>query len=460
MQDTGEGTARGEERALPRTVGLRDLLVLSVGGMVGSSVFFFPAFTGQWVGPAAVVAWLLAGLGMVSVALCYTELATAFPESGGPAVFPAETLGTNAAVRGFFAYLEGTSYALGWVFGVAVSAWYVANYLGAIPALAGARSHTVAFGLLAVAASLAVTLLGIDVTKRANLVLTAFVLAVLAVVAGVGLADGDPANAAPFFTGTDTRFLAAVGVAITGYGAWTVVPAAAGEVRAPGRTIPRAIVGSLLLTTAFYTLVVLAIHLTVPPGAFASGNLVMVAPLSAVVASAGLPVLADYALPLAALVAIFTTMLVGLTGAARVLRALAERDLFPGAFAATSDRTNAPYVALCVVAVAAALVVIGKQVVGGVVLAALVGTVLPYAINVASFVGLRRYRTDVTPSFRTPGGLLTAAVALCFLCLLAFGLSVDHPIAATLTVCALLVGFALQYAFGEGVVAGTRERAE
>ncbi|WP_020220843.1 APC family permease, partial [Halarchaeum acidiphilum] len=319
MGTTNEG---GGEAA--RTVGLRDLLLLSVGGMIGSSVFYYPAYTGKWIGPAAVLAWLLAGIGMVSVALCYTELATAFPESGGPAVYPAETLGSNPVVRHFFTYLEGTSYALGWVFGVAVSAWYVANYLGAIPGLGAVRAHTVAFGLLAIAATVAVTYAGIDVTKRANLVLTAFVLAVLAVVAAVGLANGAPANATPFVTGSGTEFLAAVGVAITGYGAWTVVPAAAGEVKNPGRTIPRAIVGSLLLTTAFYALVVLALHLTVPGNAFASGSAAMYAPLSAIVTATGHPLLADYALPLAALVAIFTTMLVGLTAAARVLRALAE----------------------------------------------------------------------------------------------------------------------------------------
>jgi len=444
---------------LPRTVGLRDLMLLSVGGMIGSSVFFFPAFTGQWIGTAAILAWLVAGVGMVSIALCYTELATAFPHSGGPAVFPAETLGSNALVRQFFSYLEGTSYALGWVFGVAVSAWYVANYLGAIPSLAGVRSHTVAFGLLAIVASLGVTLAGIDVTKRTNLVLTAFVLAVLAAVAALGVANGEPANITPFVTGSSTQFLAAVGIAITGYGAWTVVPAAAGEVKRPAWTIPRAIVGSLLITTLLYTAVVVALHLTTPPSAFASGNLVMVAPLSAVVVDAGLPLLANYALPVAALVAIFTTMLVGMTGSARVLRALAERDTFPTAFAATSDRTNAPYVALCVVAIAAAAVVIGKQVVGGIVLAALVGTVLPYAINVASFVGLRVHRTDVTPAFRAPGGLLTAAVAFGFLTLLALGLSVDYPVAAGLTVAALLAGFVVQHLFGDVTATPDRENA-
>lgn len=61
MTDTAEGN-----NDLPRTVGLRDLLLLSVGGMIGSSVFFYPAFTGQWIGPAAILAWLVAGVGMVA----------------------------------------------------------------------------------------------------------------------------------------------------------------------------------------------------------------------------------------------------------------------------------------------------------------------------------------------------------------------------------------------------------
>ncbi len=155
-------------------------------------------------------------------------------------------------------------------------------------------------------------------------------------------------------------------------------------------------------------------------------------------------------LPVAALVAIFTTMLVGMTSASRVLAALAERNLFPSAFAATSDQTNAPYVALCAVAVAATAVVVGKQVTGGIVLAALVGTVLPYAINIASFVGLRVHRGDISAPFRAPGGLVTAAVAFGFLVLLAVGLSIDYPVAALLAISALLSGYVLQYTLGDG----------
>ena len=68
--------------------------------------------------------------------------------------------------------------------GVAVSAWYVTNYLGVIPVLTSIRNYTVAFGLLATRNSFIVTAAGIDVTKRMNLILIAFIFSVLVVIMG------------------------------------------------------------------------------------------------------------------------------------------------------------------------------------------------------------------------------------------------------------------------------------
>lgn len=85
-------TDGGATTEFSRTIGLQDLLLMSIGGMIGPAVFYYPAVTSRQAGPAAVLAWLAAGVGMTAIALCYTELATAFPREGGPAVFPAETL--------------------------------------------------------------------------------------------------------------------------------------------------------------------------------------------------------------------------------------------------------------------------------------------------------------------------------------------------------------------------------
>jgi APA family basic amino acid/polyamine antiporter len=434
---------------IARTVGLADLLLLSVGGMIGSAVFYFPAFTGLWVGPASVLAWLLAGIGMLSVALCYTELSTAFPEQGGPAVFPAETFGHRPFVRRFFSYLEGVCYCLGWVFGVAISAWFVASYASRIPFLAGIGGQTTTLALIAIVASFAVTVVGINVTTRANLVLTAFILAVLIVFVAMGLGNAESGNLTPFFTGGPLSFLEAIGVALTGYGAWTVIPSTAEEVKDPAKTLPRAIIGSLLIVTVLYTVVVFVFQTGVAPDAFERGTRLMYAPLSTVAEQTGSLLLAHYALPLAALVAIFTTMLVGMTSAARVLLAMGRRGILPEVFATTHSRTQTPWVGLLTIAVASCVLVLLRNLYGQVVLAALIGTVIPYAINILAFVGLRYYRSDVTPTFRAPGGYVLPAVALLFLGGVMVGLGVDKPLVAGGVLGAILGGFVIREVFGE-----------
>jgi APA family basic amino acid/polyamine antiporter len=433
---------------ISRTVGLTDLLLLSVGGMIGSAVFYFPAFTGLWVGPASVLAWFLAGIGMLSVALCYTELSTAFPEQGGPAVFPAETFGHRPFIRRFFAYLEGVCYCLGWMFGVAISAWFVASYASRIPLLA-VGGQTIPLALIAIVASFAVTVVGINVTTRANLVLTAFILAVLVVFVAMGLGNAESGNLTPFFTSGSLGFLEAVGVALTGYGAWTVIPSTAEEVKNPEKTLPRAIIGSLLIVTVLYTVVVFVFQAGVSPDAFERGTRIMYAPLSVVAEQTGSLLLARYALPLAALVAIFTTMLVGMTSAARVLWAMGRRGILPAVLATTHSRTETPWVSLLVIAVASCVLVLLRNLYGQVVLAALIGTVIPYAINILAFVGLRYYRPDVTPTFRAPGGYVLPVVAFVFLGGIMVGLGVDRPIVAGGVLSAILASFVVREAFAE-----------
>lgn len=80
-------TDGGATTEFSRTIGLQDLLLMSIGGMIGPAVFYYPAVTSRQAGPAAVLAWLAAGVGMTAIALCYTELATAFPRKAAQRYF-------------------------------------------------------------------------------------------------------------------------------------------------------------------------------------------------------------------------------------------------------------------------------------------------------------------------------------------------------------------------------------
>ena len=419
-------------------LGLLECVLLSLGGMVGSAIFIFPGSTGRLAGPAAVGAWLLAGLLMVAIALCYTELSLAFPKTGAVAVFPYEAFGPSPTVRAFASYLEGVGYTVGWIFGITISALAIADYLAIV--LPAASGHTVTVGILAIALAAVINLLGVDVTSRTNLLLAAILLAVLLAFVAAGFAHFQPSYYDPFVVSGPIKFFAAVQIAITAYGAWTAIPAAIEEVKNPARTVPRAILFSLLIATVLYTSIVATIHGVVPQSQFVEGGVAMTAPLSVAtdaIATAWLGSL----LALAAIVAIFTTLLVGIMSASRVLFALGQNNTLPGVFAATSEEARVPWVGIAVVAVVAGgLVAVPQYFYQLLVIAAVVGTGLPYAINILSFVGLRYYRTDVTSSFRAPGGYALPVVAFVVLAIAMLGLG-STEVVWSLGALAVLSGY-------------------
>lgn len=455
----GPGGDRTEaDGAFERRLGLLDCVLLSVGGMVGSAIFVFPGTTGQLAGPGAILAWALAGVLMLTIALCYAELSLAFPRIGGPAVFPHETLGRSPLVRAFASYLEGICYAVGWGFGITVSALAIAQYTGiVVPAASG---HTVTLALVGIAFAVGVNLVGVSATSRTNLVLSAGLLAILVVFVALGLANANPANYRPVFPAGIDSLAGAAAVAMTGYGAWTVIPASAEEIREPARTIPRAIVVSLAISTVLYAAIVAAVHGVVPGGQFVDGAAVLAAPLGVAAEAMGVPLFANLLLPLAAIVAIFTTMLVGTMSAGRVLYALGENGTLPGFVGRISERTRVPWVGLLLIGgLSAVLAAFPQYFFQLLVVATVVGTGLPYGINIVSFVGLRTYRTDVEPSFRAPAWPALPIVAFVTLAVAMIGLGMTQVVWSAGVLALIVAGFVVRYLLVPDRVTGTPERA-
>lgn len=437
-----------------RQLGLLDCILLSLGGMIGSAIFIFPGTTGQLAGPAAIGAWLLAGLLMGAIALLYTELSLAFPTTGSIAVYPYETLGPYPSIRAFASYLEGVSYVVGWLFGLTISALAVGQYLSfAVP---GAGGHTVALAVGAIALAAGVNLLGVRITSRANLVIAAFLLAALLVFVATGLASVDPGNYQPLFTGDALGFFAAVQVSLTAYGAWTAIPAVVGEIENPAKTVPRAVLLSLGAATVLYTAIVAVLHGLIPGASFVEGADVLTAPLGAAAAATGVGWL-RFLLSIGAVGAIFTTLLVGVMSAGRVLFALGENDTLPSAFATTSERTDVPWVGVvAVAAVAAGLATVPGQFYQLLVVAAVVGTGVPYAINILSFVGFRYYRPNVETEFRAPGGYALPVVAFCVLGIAMFGLGTTELLYSAGALAGLSLLFVVRVALGPAIIERAR----
>ncbi len=124
MADKSKLSSAAEDSRLKRDLGLVGLLFASIGSIIGSGWLFGALYAAETAGPASIISWGLGGIMMIFIALCYAELGTMFPLSGGVVRYP------------HFAFGSFTSYTVGWV------TWFAAASTTAIEVLAALQYAT------------------------------------------------------------------------------------------------------------------------------------------------------------------------------------------------------------------------------------------------------------------------------------------------------------------------------
>src|SRR5947199_9671239 len=101
-----------EAEGLDRGVGFLGLLWSSEGSIIGSGWLFGALTAVSIAGPSALIAWAIASVIVILLALVHAELGGIFPVSGGTSRFPHYAFGSLAgATFGWFAYLQAASVA-------------------------------------------------------------------------------------------------------------------------------------------------------------------------------------------------------------------------------------------------------------------------------------------------------------------------------------------------------------
>ncbi len=317
-------------------------MAIAIGAMVGSGVFILPGVAFVTVdGPAVVLAFLLAGVLILPAAFSASEMATAMPEDGGSYVYVERGMGP----------LLGTI--------AGVGNWFMLSFKGAL-ALVGGVPYLVfvAPGIaeyilpLAVVLAIFFTVINIVSTKSAGS-LQFVIVGVMVVVLGYFIVGGVPdivpeqtAGALNFGSG---GLLAATALVFISYAGVIKIAAVAEEVKDPGTTIPRAMIGSLVLTTALYVAVVyVAIGIVDIPAAIEAGQLQSdgEGPIMGLAAEQALGTIGTAAVVGAALLALASTANAGLLSASRFPFAMARDGLAPPAFEKVSDRFNTPVLSI------------------------------------------------------------------------------------------------------------------
>ncbi len=226
---------------LVRELGLSEALSIGLGTMIGAGIFVLSAIAAQRAGPAAALSYVLAGLVCLPVAMTVAELATGMPQAGGSYHLISHTLGPAAGT------LVGLGNWLGLVFATGFYLIGFAQYVAYFAPIPPWVTVLVA-GLLFVFLNYR----GAKLSGRVQKVIVVVLVLILALFVARGLFNIDPELHRPFVPYGWGAVFANVGLIIVSFTGFEKISTIAEEIKQPGRNLPLAIIGSVLIATILY----------------------------------------------------------------------------------------------------------------------------------------------------------------------------------------------------------------
>src|ERR1022692_3322139 len=350
---------------LSRDLGLSHAGAIVVGTIIGSGIFLVPSEMMQAVGSARLVylAWLVGGLLSFFGALTYAELGAMKPQAGGEYVY----------VRDGYGPLAGFLYAWTW-FLIAKPASIATVTIGLVRILGTfavfsffsnpvvSRPFVITYGqLVAIAATILISLLNYVGIKRAGEFQLIFTLLKVAIILGIVFVGfsyrvGSWSHFAGNYAaakGGLAGFMAALVAALWAYDGWNDLNMVAGEVRQPERNIPIALIAGVATVGALYMLVNAAVQFVLPAGAIAASPRPASDAIGLVWGALGAS-LVSAAMAVSMLVTLNGTIMSG----ARVPFAVARDRYFFSALAEVHPRFHTPSVAIVVQALLAIILLL------------------------------------------------------------------------------------------------------
>ena len=362
--------AKPTDIGLKREVGLIGAIWSSESSIIGSGWLFASLYATQLAGAAAIYAWLIGGVCIMVLALVHAELGGMYPVAGGTARFPHFAFGGVAGTSfGFFSWLQAAAVAPVECYGVMHYAlyWWHSVYnvnTGLVTGL-GLFMSVVLMALFTL-----VNFFGIRWLARVNSTIMWWKVAipVLAIIIllfkwhsgnfSAGLPGpthvaATPTNGsggfAPFGPKGVLEAIVEAGIVFS-YLGFEQADQLAAEVKNPQKTLPTAIITSMIIGTIIYIMVQVVFIAAMDPSQLTHGfpgitnTYVLSGPIAGLAGLVGLGFLA-FILRINAVVSPSGTGLIYLTSTSRISYGLARNRYVPQIFGWT-DRRGVPWFSL------------------------------------------------------------------------------------------------------------------
>ena len=269
MAETETTTSEGEQGAQPRVIGPWGGLAIVIGSMLGIGIFITPPQVAAHLPSLGwyLAAWAAGGVIAYCGAVAYAELGTRFPKAGGDYVFLRQAFGPSLSFGAGWLLFAGVFTGSVATMSVPLAEFQLPVLLGPVVEIdphqllwsLGFIEVTVAraSAVGVIVALTVLNILGTRLSAGVQVALTGIPMALLAVAAVVIFVTMEPATLQVAEVVDDepvVSFGRAVLAIYFAYAGWNALAYVGGEMKDPGETIPKSLLGGTVIITALYML--------------------------------------------------------------------------------------------------------------------------------------------------------------------------------------------------------------
>jgi fructoselysine transporter len=417
---------------LTRKLGFWSALAIAVGTTIGSGIFVSSGDVAKAAGTPSIsiLAWIIGGVIAIPQVMVLAELSTAYPQNGSGYVY------LNKAGWRPLAFLYG--WATFWALdppSISIMALAIVSYLATFfPFFSG-----VAGKLLGIAIILLITSIHYRSVKEGGLfqvIITAIKIIPFLIVIVLGIMYMNPDNFAytPGPGAQKSSLIGGVSATTWAYTGMAAICFMAGEFKNPGKILPRALISSVFIVLALYTLLAVCVIGLMPFEELINSN---AAVSEAVKYIPGLSDIASSFVAITAIIVILGSLSSCIMFQPRLEYAMAKDGLFFQRFARVHPKYETPSFSIIVQVTYACILVCFSN------LTVLLGyfTLIQLVINIMDFAAVYkcRKRDDYNPIYRMPMWRLTTVLAILGASWLAWGTFTWAPIQGVIAALIVIV---------------------
>jgi APA family basic amino acid/polyamine antiporter len=390
----------GKGAQLRRDIGFFGAAFLVLNAMIGAGIFALPGKVAVNAGILSPWLFLAVGVVFLAVVLTFAELASYFRESGGPVLYATHAFGPLAGFgTGWILFLSRMT-------AFAANANVMAIYLGSLfPWFGDGAGRAAVISVVTLGLTYA-NILGVRDGVRTMGVFTIFKVLPLILLVLLGLQHVTAGTLIPSASAVIGDLGGTTLLLIYAYVGFESMAVTAGETSEPRRTLPRALMRTVIGTGILYFLIVLVFISVIPADTYADATLVDVGRLLAGPAGA-------VAITLAAVFSIGGNLAGTMIAAPRLIFALGENRLLPAWFGHIHPKYATPHNSILVMGGLALLMALTGSFVELAVASSL-SRMLSYILCIASLPVIRNRASDEmrARAYRIRGGYAIPLVGL------------------------------------------------